>query len=108
MDVDAEQKLRKYLAENPDARREWDANHKLRFDPWITTFGRIMRRSSLDELPQLFNVVRGEMSLVGPRPIVAEEIPKYKEYFRFYAKARPGLTGLWQVTGAIQLPMLGA
>jgi exopolysaccharide production protein ExoY len=99
MVIDAEQKLERYLAQNPDARHEWEANHKLRDDPRVTSFGRIMRRSSLDELPQLINVLRGEMSLVGPRPIVADEIAKYKRFFRLYTRARPGLTGLWQVSG---------
>ena len=99
MAVDADQKLQEYLAGNPDARREWDASHKLRDDPRVTAFGQLMRRSSLDELPQLFNVLKGDMSLVGPRPIVAEEIPKYKEHFGLYTMARPGLTGLWQVSG---------
>ncbi len=99
MAVDADQKLQEHLAGNPDARREWDASHKLRDDPRVTAFGQLMRRSSLDELPQLFNVLKGEMSLVGPRPIVAEEIPKYKEHFGLYTMARPGLTGLWQVSG---------
>jgi exopolysaccharide production protein ExoY len=99
MVADAEQKLQEYLAGNPDARREWEACHKLREDPRVTTFGQMMRRSSLDELPQLFNVLKGDMSLVGPRPIVAEEIAKYKEHFGLYTMARPGLTGLWQVSG---------
>ena len=99
MAVDADQKLQEHLAGNPDARREWDASHKLRDDPRVTAFGQLMRRSSLDELPQLFNVLKGEMSFVGPRPIVAEEIPKYKEHFGLYTMARPGLTGLWQVSG---------
>ena len=99
MVADADKKLQEHLAENPDARREWEANHKLRDDPRVGVFGQVMRRSSLDELPQLFNVLKGDMSLVGPRPIVAEEIPKYKEHFALYTMARPGLTGLWQVSG---------
>ena len=99
MAIDAERALREYLANNEDARREWQATYKLRNDPRITMFGRCLRRSSLDELPQLFNVLMGHMSIVGPRPIVAEEIPRYEEHFSLYASARPGLTGLWQVSG---------
>jgi exopolysaccharide production protein ExoY len=99
MEVDAERALREYLANNEDARREWLTTHKLRSDPRITAFGRFLRRSSLDELPQLFNVLMGHMSIVGPRPIVAEEVPLYREHFDDYASARPGLTGLWQISG---------
>jgi len=99
MAVDAERALREYLANNEDARREWQTTHKLRNDPRITALGRFLRRSSLDELPQLFNVLVGQMSIVGPRPIVAEEVPLYREHFGDYANARPGLTGLWQVSG---------
>jgi exopolysaccharide production protein ExoY len=99
MAVDAEHALREYLANNEDARREWQTTHKLRDDPRITAFGHFLRRSSLDELPQLFNVLMGQMSLVGPRPIVADEVPLYREHFGNYASARPGLTGLWQVSG---------
>jgi exopolysaccharide production protein ExoY len=99
MAIDAERALREYLANNEDARREWQTTHKLRNDPRITMFGRCLRRSSLDELPQLFNVLVGHMSIVGPRPIVAEEIPRYQEHFSLYASARPGLTGLWQISG---------
>jgi exopolysaccharide production protein ExoY len=99
MAVDAERALREYLAINEDARREWQTTYKLRNDPRITAVGRFLRRSSLDELPQLFNVLMGHMSIVGPRPIVADEIPLYREHFGDYANARPGLTGLWQVSG---------
>ena len=99
MAIDAERALREYLAHNEDARREWQTTHKLRNDPRITGFGRFLRRSSLDELPQLFNVLVGDMSIVGPRPIVAEEVPLYQEHFTDYADARPGLTGLWQISG---------
>jgi exopolysaccharide production protein ExoY len=99
MALDAERTLREYLANNEDARREWQTTHKLRNDPRITGFGRFLRRSSLDELPQLFNILMGHMSIVGPRPIVAAEVPLYREHFTDYANARPGLTGLWQVSG---------
>jgi exopolysaccharide production protein ExoY len=99
MAIDAERALRDYLANNEDARREWQTTHKLRNDPRITGFGRFLRRSSLDELPQLFNVLMGHMSIVGPRPIVGEEISRYREHFGDYVSARPGLTGLWQVSG---------
>lgn len=99
MVVDAEDRLREYLAEDPDAQREWQAAHKLKNDPRVTPFGQFMRRSSLDELPQLINVLTGEMSLVGPRPIVIEEMDKYQDHFHFYAAGRPGITGLWQVKG---------
>jgi exopolysaccharide production protein ExoY len=99
MAIDAERALREYLEHNEDARREWQTTHKLRNDPRITGFGRFLRRSSLDELPQLFNVLLGDMSIVGPRPIVAEEAPLYQEHFIDYTNARPGLTGLWQISG---------
>lgn len=99
MVVDAADRLNAHLAANPAAMAEWTLNHKLRDDPRITPLGRFLRASSLDELPQLFNVLRGDMSLVGPRPIVADEIAKYGRYFRHYCDVKPGLTGLWQVSG---------
>jgi lipopolysaccharide/colanic/teichoic acid biosynthesis glycosyltransferase len=99
MVVDAEAALARYLAENPAARQEWEATQKLRDDPRVTPLGRFLRATSLDELPQLFNVVAGDMSLVGPRPIVRNEIARYGIYFQHYASARPGLTGPWQVSG---------
>jgi len=99
MAADAEKRLQQHLAANPDAAREWLDNQKLHDDPRVTKIGKVMRRFSLDELPQLFNVLKGEMSLVGPRPIVVEEIGKYQEYFHVYANGRPGLTGLWQIKG---------
>jgi len=99
MVVDADEALERLLAEDADARAEWAATRKLRNDPRITGVGRFLRRSSLDELPQLFNVLRGEMSLVGPRPIVDDEVAFYHACFPFYAQCRPGLTGLWQVSG---------
>jgi undecaprenyl-phosphate galactose phosphotransferase len=99
MRPDAESRLQQHLATDADARREWARNHKLVNDPRVTPLGKILRQNSLDELPQLYNILRGEMSLVGPRPIVVDEVPKYQEHFGIYAKARPGLTGLWQVSG---------
>jgi exopolysaccharide production protein ExoY len=99
MVVDAEQRLQALLASDPAAAREWARDQKLRKDPRITAFGAFLRKSSLDELPQLLNVLRGEMSIVGPRPIVASEIVRYGRSYRHYCSVRPGITGLWQVTG---------
>jgi lipopolysaccharide/colanic/teichoic acid biosynthesis glycosyltransferase len=95
----ADQFLEEHLAKNPQLREEWDNTHKLRHDPRVTRIGRILRRTSLDELPQIWNVLRGEMSLVGPRPVVSAEVEKYGESFDFYRAVRPGITGLWQVSG---------
>jgi len=95
----AEESLREYLASNPKAAEEWLAAHKLTDDPRVCSIGKILRKSSLDELPQLFNVLRGDMSLVGPRPIVSAEIDRYGRHAQEYLKARPGLSGLWQVNG---------
>jgi lipopolysaccharide/colanic/teichoic acid biosynthesis glycosyltransferase len=95
----ADRVLERWLEANPDHAAEWKATHKLRRDPRVTAVGRLLRRTSLDELPQLWNVLRGEMSLVGPRPIVSEEIPKYGPAVVHYARVKPGLTGLWQVSG---------
>ncbi|KQN10701.1 sugar transferase [Sphingomonas aurantiaca] len=96
---DSEARLRRHLAENPAARAEWALDQKLRNDPRITPLGRFLRKSSLDELPQLLNVVWGQMSLVGPRPIVPAEVERYGRYMEFYCNLRPGITGLWQVSG---------
>ena len=95
----APQILQKYLDENPELRAEWELNQKLKNDPRITWIGKIIRRTSLDELPQLFNVFLGHMSLVGPRPIVDEEIRRYGQTFRQYLRVTPGITGLWQISG---------
>ncbi len=95
----AQEVLQRHLAENPEARAEWDADHKLKNDPRITRFGSFLRRSSLDELPQLINVLKGEMSLVGPRPIVRDEVRKYECDIAHYYRVSPGITGLWQVSG---------
>jgi Undecaprenyl-phosphate galactose phosphotransferase WbaP len=91
--------LDRTLKMNPALRKEWEENQKLRDDPRITRVGRLLRKTSLDELPQLWNVMKGEMSLVGPRPIVREEIAKYNECYAMYRATTPGLTGLWQVSG---------
>jgi Undecaprenyl-phosphate galactose phosphotransferase WbaP len=91
--------LAHHLANNPELRKEWEENQKLRNDPRVTRIGKLLRKTSLDELPQLWNVLKGEMSLVGPRPIVHDEVAKYKEAYSLYAKAFPGITGLWQVSG---------
>ena len=99
MAVNAELLLKGYLAGNPELRREWEQTHKLRHDPRVTRMGRLLRKTSLDELPQLWNVLCGEMSLVGPRPIVEAEISKYSDRFEHYVKVTPGITGLWQISG---------
>ena len=91
--------LQRYLDDNPILREEWERSHKLRNDPRITRAGGFLRRTSLDELPQLWNVLKGEMSLVGPRPIVEAEIPKYGNKFSLYTKVKSGLTGMWQISG---------
>jgi exopolysaccharide production protein ExoY len=99
MVLDADMRLREHLAANPEARKEWAENQKLRKDPRITPVGMFLRKSSIDELPQIINVLIGEMSLVGPRPIVTSEIAHYGKSFRHYCRVRPGITGLWQVSG---------
>jgi exopolysaccharide production protein ExoY len=99
MVVDANARLAALLEQDAQARLEWARDHKLANDPRITPLGRLLRQSSVDELPQLLNVILGDMSLVGPRPIVDAEICKYGRYFPAYCSVRPGLTGLWQVSG---------
>ena len=99
MKTDADRVLAQWLKENPAARLEWQQTHKLKNDPRITALGRFLRKTSLDELPQIFNVLKGEMSLVGPRPIVHAERAKYADRFAFYTAVVPGVTGLWQVSG---------
>jgi Undecaprenyl-phosphate galactose phosphotransferase WbaP len=95
----ADQVLRELLEKDPDLKAEWVRDHKLRNDPRVTRLGRFLRRTSLDELPQIWNVLRGEMSLVGPRPVVREELLRYGRSVRVYLSTKPGITGLWQVTG---------
>lgn len=99
MVVDADTVLSRHLAANGEAAREWEENHKLKQDPRITPLGSSLRKTSIDELPQLLNILKGEMSFVGPRPIVTAEVPKYGACIDHYLRARPGLTGPWQVSG---------
>jgi exopolysaccharide production protein ExoY len=96
---DAKKRLDIYLENNPQACVEWRSTQKLRCDPRITPLGQLLRRSSLDELPQLINSLRGDMTCVGPRPITAEEIKRYGSSARHYLRVRPGLSGLWQISG---------
>jgi lipopolysaccharide/colanic/teichoic acid biosynthesis glycosyltransferase len=103
MCVNSAEVLETHLASHPAARAEWNKTHKLREDPRITPLGNFLRRYSLDELPQLWNVFVGQMSLVGPRPIVAAEVEKYGGCFECYCRVKPGLTGLWQVSGRSEL-----
>ena len=100
MVIDSQARLEALLASNPAARAEWEATRKLKNDPRITPIGRFLRSTSLDELPQLINVLRGEMSLVGPRPVQEAEIDRYYgASAAHYMAVRPGITGLWQVSG---------
>jgi len=99
MAVDADQALQRHLAANRDAAHEWQELRKLKNDPRVTRLGHTMRKTSLDELPQLINILKGEMSFVGPRPIVVAELPRYGECIGHYLRARPGLTGPWQISG---------
>ncbi|SRR6266566_6039796 len=99
MVTDAPERLRKLLESDPVAAAEWAANRKLRYDPRVTVIGAILRKSSLDELPQLFNVLKGDMSIVGPRPVTEEELVRYSGAVNAYLACRPGITGLWQVSG---------
>lgn len=95
----ADRVLGELLARNLELQGEWMRDHKLRYDPRVTALGRFLRRTSLDELPQLWNVIRGEMSLVGPRPVVRQELRRYGRHIQAYLSAKPGITGLWQVKG---------
>lgn len=99
MILGAEECLDEYLSYHPEARAEWERDRKLTFDPRVTKIGRFLRISSLDELPQLLNVLRGEMSIVGPRPVTQEELAQYGGVAKLYRSVRPGITGLWQISG---------
>jgi len=99
MCVDAEEKLKNLLKHDPQAKAEWEKDFKLKEDPRITKSGDFLRKTSLDELPQIFNVLKGEMSLVGPRPIVEAEVVRYSKYIADYYMVRPGITGIWQTSG---------
>ena len=99
MCVDANSRLKKLLEDDPCAKEEWDKNFKLKNDPRITKSGAFLRKTSLDELPQIFNVLKGEMSLVGPRPIIKAEMERYGDYINDYLMVKPGITGMWQVNG---------
>lgn len=99
MVMNSQQRLEEVLATDPKAREEWENDFKLKNDPRITAIGNFLRKTSLDELPQLFNVLQGDMSLVGPRPVVPDELPRYGALTQKYLSARPGMTGLWQVSG---------
>ena len=96
---DSEKRLETLLAHNTEAKTEWEEHYKLKNDPRITRLGHFLRESSIDELPQLLNVLKGDMSLVGPRPVILKELEKYGEEKGSYLSVRPGLTGLWQVSG---------
>jgi exopolysaccharide production protein ExoY len=99
MASNAQELLERHLAKNPEAAREWRATRKLSNDPRVTGLGRFLRKSSLDELPQLLNVLNGDMSLIGPRPIVPDEMAHYGRHAHAYLCARPGITGVWQTNG---------
>jgi undecaprenyl-phosphate galactose phosphotransferase len=99
MVVDAEPALSSYLDAHPSARVEWEKTRKLKNDPRITRLGKLLRKTSADELPQLFNVIMGDMSIVGPRPVTLSELEKYGRNSAAYLSVRPGITGLWQVSG---------
>jgi len=99
MREDGDRLLKAHLENNPSAYEEWRTTRKLLDDPRITTVGGVLRKLSLDELPQLINILRGEMSIVGPRPVVEDELEMYETDAQYYLQTRPGLTGLWQVSG---------
>lgn len=103
MRVNAEQDLEQLLLRQPELRDQWESERKLQQDPRVSRLGKVLRETSLDELPQLINVIRGEMSLVGPRPVVSEELQRYGEDVGYYLMVRPGMTGLWQVSGRSDL-----
>lgn len=96
---DGDRVLSAYLAANPDAQRRWAEDQKLQDDPRVTPIGRVLRKTSLDELPQFYNILVGHMSCVGPRPVAESELDRYGEHRAEYLSVRPGLTGLWQISG---------
>ncbi len=99
MIINSDTALRELLERDPAAAAEWAQSQKLKNDPRVTKLGKMLRETSLDELPQLWNVLKGDMSIVGPRPIVSAEVRRYGNHFPAYAATKPGITGLWQVTG---------
>ena len=99
MVMDAGERLQELLESDPERREEWEKNHKLKNDPRITVIGKFLRRTSIDEFPQLINILKGEMSLTGPRPVTEAEIKKYGDDFNRIFSVKPGLTGIWQVSG---------
>jgi Undecaprenyl-phosphate galactose phosphotransferase WbaP len=103
MKIESDGDFEQYLENNPEAKNEWLKNFKLKKDPRITWVGRLLRRTSLDELPQMFNILKGEMSLIGPRPIVEKEKKLYADKFEMISSVKPGVTGLWQVSGRNEL-----
>jgi undecaprenyl-phosphate galactose phosphotransferase len=104
MYIDSERTLERFLATHPEAYKELQERNKIKEDPRVTRFGKILRKTSLDELPQLFNVLKGDMSIVGPRPDAKEAVENFlSEYKRIYMRVRPGITGLWQVSGRSEI-----
>ena len=99
MVTNADQMLEKILAEHPDMRKEWERDRKFTNDPRVTKLGKILRKTSLDELPQLWNILCGEMSFVGPRPVTESELDRYGKYSQFILSVQPGLSGMWQISG---------
>jgi len=99
MYVNADDRLEQILAEDPRKACEWHEKFKLSHDPRVTPLGRFLRRTSLDELPQLWNVLKGDMAMIGPRPIVETEKAYYGEHYEMFTRVKPGITGLWQVSG---------
>ncbi|PJA21896.1 MAG: UDP-phosphate galactose phosphotransferase, partial [Deltaproteobacteria bacterium CG_4_10_14_0_2_um_filter_43_8] len=95
----AEEVLHEYLRQHPEMEEEWNRNFKLKNDPRATIVGKVLRKTSLDEVPQLWNVLKGDMNFVGPRPILPQEQVRYGDDFFYYASVRPGITGIWQVGG---------
>ena len=99
MVIDADKQLEKILAENPEMRAEWEKDRKFSNDPRVTKIGKILRKTSIDEIPQFFNVLMGEMSFIGPRPVTTPELEKYGDKSDFILSVQPGLSGMWQISG---------